>query len=248
MTNKELAHQIAEILTLKGYVDKDNNIVKGASLTFLSTALASELNRILALSPVEDKNICKQDDEPSLTPILNNTIQIPIKLVAGAVLPLYATEGSSGFDIAANLTGGTLTYSELSKTFNKQNYIDYIEYEFTSDITILPNRVVPIPTGLFVAIPKNYELQIRPRSGISSKQGLTIINTPGTIDSDYRGEIIILLHNTDVIPRTIVDGMKIAQGVLLPIAIANFVQVDEISYTVRGPGGFGHTGITINKD
>jgi dUTP pyrophosphatase len=248
MTNKELAHQIAEILTLKGYVDKDNNIVKGASLTFLSTALASELNRILASSPVEDKNICKQDDQPSPPIDIDNIregLRVLIKLDAGAIIPTYATEDSAGFDIAANFEHIS-DYELFAKRFNKEDDVDYIDRG--GSIMVLPGRTVPIPTGLYFAIPTGYELQIRPRSGMAGKHGLSIINTPGTIDSDYRGEIIVLLHNHSTTPRLINQDDRIAQGVLSPICIANLIPVNKISETDRGSGGFGHTGITINKD
>jgi len=98
-----------------------------------------------------------------------------------------------------------------------------------------------IPTGIRVEIPSGYELQVRPRSGLAAKQGITVLNTPGTIDADYRGEICVILINHGRQPLTITPGMRIAQLVLAPVYQAEFT-IQELTTTARGEGGFGHTG------
>ena len=130
-------------------------------------------------------------------------------------LPEYATTGSSGMDIRAFLT---------------------------SPITMAPMDRVLIPTGLFLALPENWEAQIRPRSGLAIKQGLTCLNTPGTIDADYRGELKVILINLSKEPQVLSHGDRIAQMVISSVDKANLILVDEINSTQRGEGGFGHTG------
>tara|TARA_Y100000590_G_C15713221_1_gene1011006 strand:+ start:723 stop:1160 length:438 start_codon:yes stop_codon:yes gene_type:complete len=130
-------------------------------------------------------------------------------------LPTYKTSGSSGLDVMA---------------FTKNNII------------IKPGKTSIIPTGISVGIPKNYELQIRPRSGLAAKKGISVLNTPGTIDSDYRGEIKIILINLSKKSFVIKSGDRIAQMVLCPIAKAKFKQVKKLPNTIRGKGGFGSTG------
>ena len=130
-------------------------------------------------------------------------------------LPSYATSGSSGMDIRA--------------------FID-------TPLTIQPMERVLVPTGLFIAIPENWEVQIRPRSGLAIKQGLTCLNTPGTIDADYRGEIKVILINLSQQAQTINDGDRIAQMVFQQVEKANWVVVEQLESTERGAGGFGHTG------
>lgn len=130
-------------------------------------------------------------------------------------LPSYATEGSSGMDLRAN-----------------------IEEEIV--LTPLERRLVP--TGLFIELPLGYEGQIRPRSGLAIKQGITCLNSPGTVDADYRGEVKVVLINLSNEPQTILNGDRIAQMVIQKVEIAALIEVDEISSTVRGEGGFGHTG------
>lgn len=144
-------------------------------------------------------------------------MSIKVKIVNKShhALPSYATAGSSGLDIKA----------------------------FLSDpISILPLQRVLVPTGLFVEIPNNFEIQIRPRSGLAIKQGITCLNTPGTIDADYRGEIKVILINLSNEPQTILDGDRIAQMVLQQVEKANWEEVMELENTARGEGGFGHTG------
>ena len=130
-------------------------------------------------------------------------------------LPAYATAGSSGMDIRAFLT---------------------------EPICLAPLERGLIPTGLFIAIPQNAEVQIRPRSGLAIKQGLTCLNTPGTIDADYRGEVKVILINLSNESQTIQDGDRIAQMVFQQVEKANWELVVELEVTERGEGGFGHTG------
>lgn len=137
--------------------------------------------------------------------------------------PKYETEGSAGFDLRA-----------ISFEFNGDCYCD--------DIILLPGRRTLIKTGLFVEIPKGYELQIRPRSGLALKHGIAVLNSPGTIDGDYRGEIGVILINHGYEPFEIKIGDRIAQAVLVPITQAAFKVVDKLGQTERGEGGFGSTG------
>ena len=137
------------------------------------------------------------------------------KLDSRVKLPSYKTIGSSGMDLMA-LTD--------------------------KSITILPKKSYLVPTGMSVAIPKNYEIQIRPRSGLAAKNNISVLNTPGTIDSDYRGEIKIILFNHGSNEFLINNGDRIAQIVLMPIHKIDFEEVDNLPDTVRGEGGFGSTG------
>ena len=130
-------------------------------------------------------------------------------------LPTYKTSGSSGMDLVA-----------------------YIK----NKITINPGKTAMIPTGIAVAIPKNYEIQIRPRSGLAAKKGISVLNTPGTIDSDYRGEIKIILINLSKKPFVIKSGDRIAQMILCPVARGKLKEVKILPGTLRGKGGFGSTG------
>lgn len=130
-------------------------------------------------------------------------------------LPQYATEGSSGMDIRAN--------------------IDH-------EIVLQPLERVLISTGLFIELPVGYEAQIRPRSGLAIKQGITCLNTPGTIDADYRGEIKIILVNLSNENQVIHPGDRIAQMVIQQIAQISWALSDSLNQTTRGAGGFGHTG------
>lgn len=130
-------------------------------------------------------------------------------------LPSYATTGASGMDIRAFLE---------------------------APMQLAPMQRVLVPTGLYIAIPENWEVQIRPRSGLAIKQGLTCLNTPGTIDADYRGEIKVILINLSAEVQTIQDGDRIAQMVFQKVEKANWELVQQLDNTERGAGGFGHTG------
>jgi dUTP pyrophosphatase len=131
-------------------------------------------------------------------------------------LPKYETEGSSGMDLTAN--------------------IDQV-------IVLQPGKSTTIPTGLAISIPKNYEVQIRPRSGLAAKYQISVLNTPGTIDSDYRGELKVILINLSKKSFKIEKGLRIAQMVLCPISKAILKEVDKLEETKRGLDGFGSTGI-----
>ena len=130
-------------------------------------------------------------------------------------LPAYKTSGSSGMDL-------------MAYTKNK--------------ITIKPSKTAIISTGIAVAIPKNYEIQIRPRSGLAAKKNISVLNTPGTIDSDYRGEIKIILINLSKRSFVVKSGDRVAQMVLCPIVKGKLQEVKKLPKTVRGKGGFGSTG------
>lgn len=136
-------------------------------------------------------------------------------------LPKYQTEGAVGMDICA-----------------------YTEH----DIIVPNNKHSLIPTGLYISIPKGYEAQIRPRSGLALNLGLTILNTPGTIDSDYRGEIQVILYNTTNTNYTVCSGDRIAQLVISPIQKVELEEVQELDETERGENGFGSTGINDEAD
>ena len=138
------------------------------------------------------------------------------KLTKEVKLPNYKTVGSSGMDIVANIN---------------------------NEKTIQPGEKKLIPTGIHIAIPNNYEVKIRPRSGLAIKNGISILNTPGTIDSDYRGEIKVILINLGKDIFKIKNGDRIAQMVLCPIVKAKFEEVDKLPNSLRGRGGFGSTGI-----
>ena len=138
------------------------------------------------------------------------------RLSKNVILPKYETEGSSGLDLAANI--------------DKQ-------------IEILPGKSEIIPTGLAVAIPKNFEIQIRPRSGLAAKSQITVLNTPGTIDADFRGEIKVILINLSNKVFIVEKGLRVAQMVLCPVIKAKLKEVTELENTKRGSGGFGSTGI-----
>lgn len=131
-------------------------------------------------------------------------------------LPKYQTEGSAGMDLTANLD---------------------------SPITLQPFERLLVPTGFFISLPIGFEAQVRPRSGLSIKKGLTLINAIGTIDSDYRGEIKVPIVNLSNEVQTIEDGERIAQMVIAKHEIAELIEVETLDETSRGSGGFGHTGV-----
>ena len=144
--------------------------------------------------------------------------KIEVKMVAqkGAVVPSYKTDGAAGADVCAFLT---------------------------EPVTIAPGSFAMIPTGLFFEIPQGYEIQVRPRSGLAAKNGITVLNTPGTIDSDYRGELKIILINLGNSAFVVNNGERIAQIIVSPVTVADFKLTDSLSDTVRGEKGFGSTGV-----
>ena len=109
-------------------------------------------------------------------------------------------------------------------------------------VTLQPGERALVPTGLAMALPAGYEAQVRPRSGLAAKHGVTVLNTPGTIDADYRGEVKVILINLGEVPFTIARGERIAQMVIAPVLQASIREVETLSETVRGAGGFGSTG------
>ena len=131
-------------------------------------------------------------------------------------LPAYATELSAGMDLRANID---------------------------ESITLNPMECRIIPTGLYMALPPGYEAQVRPRSGLALKHGITVLNSPGTIDADYRGEIGVLLVNLSNEPFVITEGERIAQMVIARHEQGQFEEVDQLDQTERGEGGYGHTGV-----
>lgn len=131
-------------------------------------------------------------------------------------LPTYATALSAGMDLRANID---------------------------ADITLMPLQRQLVPTGLHVALPEGYEAQIRPRSGLALKHGITVLNTPGTVDADYRGELMVLLVNFSNEPFIVKDGERIAQMVIAKHENVCFELVDTLDETERGTGGYGHTGL-----
>jgi dUTP pyrophosphatase len=130
-------------------------------------------------------------------------------------LPAYETTASAGMDLRASLD---------------------------SEVVLKPLERALIPTGLFIELPVGYEAQVRPRSGLAAKKGVTVLNTPGTIDADYRGEIKVILVNLSNEVYTVQDGERIAQMIIGAHAKAEWEQVDQLQETERGAGGFGHTG------
>ena len=138
------------------------------------------------------------------------------RLSKNVTLPRYETEDSSGLDLSANID---------------------------EQIEILPGKSEIIPTGLAVAIPKNFEIQIRPRSGLAAKNQVSVLNTPGTIDADYRGEIKVILINLSDKVFVVEKGLRIAQMVVCPVIKVSLKEVTKLEFTERGSGGFGSTGI-----
>ena len=147
---------------------------------------------------------------------MNDAIKVEVKRLAhgeGLALPAYATSGSAGMDVVS-----------------------------AEDVTIAPGARHAVVTGLSVAIPQGFEIQVRPRSGLAFKHGITVPNTPGTIDSDYRGELRVLLINHGSEDFAIARGDRVAQLVLAPVVQAAWSEVEELGATQRGAGGFGSTG------
>lgn len=143
---------------------------------------------------------------------------IPVRIINKGhhQLPAYATAQSAGMDLRANID---------------------------SPLTLRPMERRLIPTGLYMALPAGYEAQVRPRSGLALKHGITVLNTPGTIDADYRGEVMVLLINFSDTDFVVNDGERIAQMVIARHETAELVEADVLDETERGAGGYGHTGV-----
>lgn len=146
-----------------------------------------------------------------------NIVNVKCLASKGAIIPEYKTSGAAGADLCALLE---------------------------SPLTIPAGKFAMVPTGLFFEIPEGYEIQVRPRSGLAAKNGVTVLNTPGTIDSDYRGEVKVILINLGEADFTINSGDRIAQMVIAPVTQAVFTVTDSLSATQRGEGGFGSTGVS----
>ena len=146
------------------------------------------------------------------------TLEVKIKRLPGGEdlpLPTYQTKDAVGMDLHAAVT---------------------------EDVKLVPGVVVAVPCGIAIALPSGYEAQIRPRSGLAAKHAISLANTPGTIDPDYRGEIKVLMINLGLEPYMITRGMRIAQMVVMPVPRVAWSVVDDLPPTPRGEGGFGHTG------
>jgi dUTP pyrophosphatase len=151
---------------------------------------------------------------------MSQSVIIPVKTLPhfeGLALPSYETAGAAGMDVRAAVPAD-------------------------APLVLAPGSRAMVPTGLSVAIPEGYELQMRPRSGLAAKHGITCLNSPGTIDSDYRGELKVILINHGIEPFTIARGERIGQIVLAPVTRASFALTDALPDTARGAGGFGSTG------
>ena len=147
---------------------------------------------------------------------MKKTMKIQVLNKGHQPLPQYATEQSAGMDLRANID---------------------------APITLQPLERRLIPTGLHIALPAGYEAQVRPRSGLALKKGITVLNAPGTVDADYRGEVGVLLINLSQEPFVVNDGERIAQMVIARHEQAEFVEVEALDETERGEGGYGHTGV-----
>lgn len=145
-----------------------------------------------------------------------NTCEIKCVEKDGVAVPSYETSGAAGADVRA----------------------------FLNEPVVIPvGKRAMIPTGLFFAIPEGFEIQVRPRSGLAAKNGVTVLNTPGTIDSDYRGEVKVILINLGDADFTVNNGDRIAQLIVAPVTQGIFVETDKLDETERGAGGFGSTGV-----
>ncbi|MFS8563569.1 MAG: dUTP diphosphatase [Rhabdochlamydiaceae bacterium] len=148
-------------------------------------------------------------------PSEHKSVDVSITVSKGAKPPIYSSALAAGADVSAYLS---------------------------ADIIIEPGSTALIPTGLRLAIPEGFEIQVRPRSGLALKYAITVLNSPGTIDADYRGELGVILINHGKESFTVTPGMRVAQIVLMPVCKAAFILEEELTTTLRGEGGFGHTG------
>jgi len=148
---------------------------------------------------------------------MNNDVDVKInRCRSGAQLPRYMTAAAAGMDL-------------------------YVKLE--NDVILLPGERVMVPTGIAIALPEGYEAQVRPRSGLAAKYGVTLLNTPGTIDADYRGEISVILINHGSEDFIIKDGERVAQMIIAPVSHCQLQLVDNLDETERGSGGFGVVGV-----
>lgn len=151
------------------------------------------------------------------------TIRLPVRRLphgVGVPLPQRMTGGAAGMDLCAAVE---------------------------ATVTVAVGAIAMIPCGFAMAVPVGYEAQVRPRSGLASKHGITLINSPGTIDADYRGEVFVPLINHGLVPFEITRGMRIAQMLVLPVPLVDVIEVEELDDTPRGANGFGHTGFSVRS-
>ena len=168
-------------------------------------------------APTSQDGVDRKDKRAEAPPLSAPHPIVSVDFDAGARLPAYASEGSAGADLTAHIDG---------------------------TITIPPGGRAMVPTGLHLEIPKGYEGQVRPRSGLAFEHGVTVLNSPGTIDSDYRGEVRIILINHGDMDFHIASGDRVAQLIVSAIERADFVASDSLGETERGSGGFGSTGVS----
>lgn len=163
---------------------------------------------------------------------MSTTINVPVINKSSNELPKYAHKGDAGLDLRAN----------IEEIKNSNYFFNAIKL---NDVTIIlnPGGRVLIPTGLYMAIPEGYEFQIRPRSGLALSHGITVVNTPGTIDAIYRGNIGVILKNDGTEPFIIEQGDRIAQGVLNKVEEANLIETDSLDETDRSDSGYGKSGV-----
>ena len=150
---------------------------------------------------------------------MNNPVRVEIKRLPngdGVPLPAYQTRHAAGMDLCAAVA---------------------------ADVVLAPGARAIVPTGFAIALPPGFEAQVRPRSGLAAKNGVTVLNTPGTIDADYRGEVGVILVNLGTEPFTVTRGARIAQMVVAPVSMVQWAEASELSDTARGAGGFGSTGV-----
>lgn len=151
---------------------------------------------------------------------MTNAVRVAVQRLPhgeGLALPRYETEGAAGMDLVAALPE-------------------------TEPLTLAPGARALVPTGLAIALPQGFEAQVRPRSGLAAKNGVTVLNSPGTIDCDYRGEVKVILINLGEEPFTVARGTRIAQMVIAPVTQGRLAEVETLDETARGAGGFGSTG------
>jgi dUTP pyrophosphatase len=163
---------------------------------------------------------------------MSTTINIPVINKSSNELPKYAHKGDAGLDLRAN----------IEEIENNKYLFNAIKLNDTT-IILNPGGRALIPTGLYMAIPEGYEFQIRPRSGLALKHGITVLNTPGTIDAVYRGNIGVILKNDGTEPFIIEQGDRIAQGVLNKVEEANLIEAESLDETDRSDSGYGKSGV-----
>jgi dUTP pyrophosphatase len=169
------------------------------------------------ISENNNENNCGNAEAKSHAEASNEHITVKIINRSHHPMPAYATPGASGMDVRAYLPDEPVVLQPLERRL--------------------------IPTGLYIQLPRGYECQIRPRSGLAIKHGISLVNTPGTVDSDYRGEIGVILVNLSNEPFTVNDGERICQMVIAQYTRVSWEEVERIDRTERGDGGFGHTGV-----